>query len=227
MARVQDPHKNNIQSDIMSAWQAIEFGVVDQNNRDREKYWTHWKAYTRCFKVDPFLQNIDNSEKMVIITAFAARVRSGCYGKGKVVRVSTVKKALAAIAKTIELAGEPSPIHKAEKAYKVPVARLIEGYTRQDPPSTPQLALPVTVVNHMHKLAYRSWNSIKRATSDLATIAFYYLLRTGEYTKPKLILTDGKTKRRTRIIRGVARTCSRGKRVADSYKGKEGKDYFV
>ena len=64
---------------------------------------------------------------MVIITAFAARVRTGFYGHGRQVTVQTVKLALSSISKTIELAGQRSPIYKADEAYKVPVARLVEG----------------------------------------------------------------------------------------------------
>ena len=141
MERVQPSQQNQIKSHILSAWQAIENGVVDQNNRDRQKYWNHWKDFTKLFRVDPYLENCTSPEKIIIITAFAARVRTGCYGKGNTVRVPTVSKALAAISTTIEMGGQTLPIYKTEKAYKVPVARLIEGFKQQDPPSTPQLHL--------------------------------------------------------------------------------------
>ena len=106
-----------------------------------------------------------------------------------------MSKALAAISTTIEMGGQPSPIYKTEKNYKVPVAQLIEGFKREDPPSTPQLAVPVSVPNQCFTLAYRTKNEYLRAQGDLAIIAYYYLLRTGEYTKPKTKIIDGKTKR--------------------------------
>ena len=78
------------------------------------------------------------------------------------------------------------------------MARLLEGYRREDPPSTPQLAVPVAVPEACFKIAYQTNNPINHAVGDLALIAFYYLLRVGEYTKPKLRVINGKTKRATR-----------------------------
>ena len=154
MERVHPSQKLRIKDNILSAWEAIENGVVDRNNRTREKYWNHWKDFTKIFKVDPYLEKCSSPQQIIIITAFAARVRTGCYGKGHTVRVPTVSKALAAISTTIEMGGQPLPIYKTEKAYKVPVARLIEGFKREDPPSTPQLAIPVKVPNQCYTLAY-------------------------------------------------------------------------
>ena len=184
----------------MSAWEAINNGVVDDNNKTREKFWQHWKDYTALFRVDPYLSKCTNVQQIIIITAFAARVRTGYYGKGSTVRVPSVTKALAAISKTIELAGEPSPLYKAEKTYKTPVARLIEGYRREDPPATPQLALPVKVPQECQNCGFRSQHPFKIAVGDLAIIAFYYLLRVGEYTKPRTYTKNGETKRATRTV---------------------------
>ena len=78
------------------------------------------------------------------------------------------------------------------------MARQLEGYRREDPPSTPQLAVPVAVPEECFKLAYTSNDPLNNAVGDLALIAFYYLLRVGEYTKPKLRVINGKTKRATR-----------------------------
>ena len=184
MARVQNTKKACIKSDIVSAWEAIDNGVVDDNNRTREKYWQHWVEYTAIFKTSPYLEQLSSTEQCIIITAFATRVRTGSYGKGSVVRVPTVTKALAAISKTIELAGEQSPIYKSEKVYKLLVARLIEGFRREDPPSTPQLAVPVKVPEMCREIGYRSNNDFLRTIGDLSLIAFDYLLIVGEYTKP-------------------------------------------
>ena len=158
-----------------------------QNTKTREKYWNHWRAYTKLFNKDPFLTNCTKTEQIIITTAFAARVRSGFYGKGKQVTVQTVTQALSAISKTCELVGEPSPILQTEKTYKVPVAWLVEGFRREDPPSTPQLAIPVTVPEQCLISGYKSDSNKQKAIGDLAIISFYYLLRVGEYTNPKYI----------------------------------------
>ena len=76
----------------------------------------------------------------------------------------------------------------------------VEGWRREDPPTILQLAVPVTVPTHMTEEAYDSKHSSTafiRAVADLALIAFYYLLRVGEYTKPRFILHNSKKVRAT------------------------------
>ena len=152
------------------------------------------------FKVDPHLANCSsNIERNIILTAFAARVRTGFYGRGRQITVGEVAKALAAISKTIELAGETSPVYRAHNKYTLPVERLIEGYRRADPPAVPQLALPVKVPRHILKQSTTGTNK-EKTIAELGVIAFYYLLRVGEYTHPRTVTRNGTTKKTTRTV---------------------------
>ena len=184
--------------DILSAWQTIGNGVVDENSRTRIKYWNHWITYTGRFNKDKFLEGCTTQQQNIIVTAFAARVRTGYYGLGNQVKAKSVADALSAVAKTFELAGKPSPIHQAHETYTTPVARLMEGFRREDPPPVPQLAVPLSVPEHMVTTGLASKCTKTQAIGDLATIAFYYLLRVGEYTKPRMTTRNGITKRATR-----------------------------
>ena len=122
--------------------------------------------------MDPFLANCTDIQQIIIITAFAARVGTGHYGKGHTVQVPTVTKALPSISKTIKLAGEQSP----------------------------QLALPIIVPEECQNAGERTHNPFKQTIGDLAIIAFYYLLRVGEYTKPRMRVINGKEKRVARTV---------------------------
>ena len=186
----------------MRAWGAIDNGVTAQTAKTRQKYWHHWKTYVGQWKQDCFLENNTEIERGIILTAFAARVRSGFYGRGTQVKVPTVQEALAAISKTAELAGKPSPVYKYEENYILPVQRCIEGMRRNDPPSIPQLAVPISVPLQCYKYAYEqsTISYREKATADLALIAFFYLLRVGEYTSPRKILRNNRLIRTTRTI---------------------------
>jgi hypothetical protein len=70
---------------------------------------------------------------------------------------------------------------------------MIEGYRRQDPPPKPKLAVPVQVATTAAKAATLTTNPLEQAINDLVNIAFYFLLRVGEYTYVS-------TKKRTRTI---------------------------
>lgn len=168
---------------------------MDQNAKTRQKYWTHWCHYTATFNKTPFLSQCSNLDKSIIITAFAARVRSGYYGRKHRVKVQTVTDALSAITKTFELAGEQSPILQAPGTYITPVARLVEGFRREDPPPVAQIAVPISIPIECLRLGYLSTSSKQQALGDLTVIAFFYLLRVGEYTitnnKPTHKITSG------------------------------------
>ena len=53
------------------------------------------------------------------------------------------------------------------------------------------MAIPVEVPEAAIKLGYLTTNARKRATADPTNIAFYYLLCSGEYTKPIKVKQNG------------------------------------
>ena len=77
---------------------------------------------------------------------------------------------------------------------------MVEGFRREDPPATPQLAVPIAVPNQCLRMAQSSKDQGVITTAHLIVIAFYYLLRVGEYTKPKFIYRQGKKRRATRTV---------------------------
>ena len=173
---------------------------MEKTTRAREKYWLHWSRYAKSVGIDPLLENTDPLIRDIVLTAFAARVRTGHYGRGNEIRVSGVTEALSAISKTIELAGYKSPIYRSPNVYNLSIQRLVEGYRREDPPSVPQLAVPVIVPENMAQRAHQSTCPLLQAIADLAIIAFYYLLRVGEYTIAKTVVRNGRTIRTTRTV---------------------------
>jgi hypothetical protein len=71
---------------------------------------------------------------------------------------------------------------------------------RNDPPSIPQLAVPITVPIQCFNTANISTSNRAKATADLALIAFFYLLRVGEYTAPRTVKRNNTWVRTTRTI---------------------------
>ena len=80
------------------------------------------------------------------------------------------------------------------------MGRLVEGLKQEDPPATPQLAIPVAVPEQVLSMAMKQEKNKAKAVGDLALIAFYYLLRMGEYTQPKFVTVEGKKVRATRTV---------------------------
>ena len=65
----------------------------------------------------------------------------------------------------------------------------LKKYTREDPATMPQLAVPVTIteaaLRHDNNTSHRNRRNARvEVIGDLVCIAFYYLLQVGEYTNP-------------------------------------------
>eukprot|EP00957_Ditylum_brightwellii_P071281 5418852-Ditylum_brightwellii.AAC.1 len=163
----------------------------------REKYWRHWQQYAKRWNKDSFLDNASELKQGIIITAFAARVRTGIYSRGHQVSVSSITGALSTISKTIQLAQKHSPVYREDQKYILPVEKCVKGIQRQDPLSIPQLAVPVSVPIECHRMAYAAKNIGVQAAADLALVAFYFLLRVGEYMLPHKVKQNGVWKQAT------------------------------
>ena len=134
--------------------------------------------------MDPYLQGVGYVTRVRILTGVAARVRRGCYGRGKRVQTSTVTSAVTAIGQEISLAVEFNPTKITSSDKLLPrLQQMYDGWRKEDPPTVKMLPVesdvPELLVTRVRGL---SATSFERAVGDLMMIAFYYLMRVGEYT---------------------------------------------
>jgi hypothetical protein len=118
--------------------------------------------------------------------AFAVTIRQGFYGRGAQVQCSTVTSAITAVGQTIAMATgvNPTKVTGSEKfLILIQLQIQLAGYTKEDPPTRKKLPVEADVPELLIDMAYTNKeDSFAQATADLALIAFYYLLRIGEYT---------------------------------------------
>jgi hypothetical protein len=124
--------------------------------------------------------------KQTYFLAFAARVRTGVFGNAVQVGHQTVEKALRHVAQTLLLAGYDDPGQTyGSKELDLPFRRLLKAYKNKDPAPQPQLAIPVATIERAAAYYQTPTSALIRATADLTAIAFFFLLRVGEYTMPE------------------------------------------
>ncbi len=113
-----------------------------------------------------------------------ARVRTGYYGKGKQVKNCTVSTALTAIGQTIALACNTNPTKISGSEKLLPRLQImLDGYGKEEPVTIKKLPVQLDVPELLVTMAYNCSGTVKdKAVADLTMIAFYYLLRVGEYT---------------------------------------------
>jgi hypothetical protein len=59
---------------------------------------------------------------------------------------------------------------------------MLRSFTKDDPPPNRVKPVPIQVLRHIAYLAYRSRDPLLTATADMIILAFFFLLRPGEYT---------------------------------------------
>jgi hypothetical protein len=172
-----------LQRDLDAAWAAI--GVATVDDKERSKSWQDWRRYAIAASADPYLRGLDRSGKQNLLIAFAARVRTGLYGKGRQVGHQSVEKALRHVAQTLQLAGYDDPRKTyGSKELDLPFRHLLKSYKDVDPAPKPQLALPVLVIQTALSRYEPHHSPRDQAISDLLCMAFFFLPRVGEYTMP-------------------------------------------
>lgn len=145
---------------------------------ERERYWRAWQTHCSLYP------HGGDTVKTDQLLTFAVAVREGQYGLGNPVKVQSVERALRHVAQRLVLDGHPDPRRSspAQQTLDLPIARLLKKYRDEDPPAEPKLAIPISTLTAIAS-NYR-WNAHLDATADLVIVAFFYLLRVGEYTTP-------------------------------------------
>ena len=190
MAGVPAQSKFNIKDHVRAGTQAIRNGVVEKTEATRRKYWRAWSEYAKEAGISRYLtpppKQLSQTERYVI-RGFLECVRRGTFGHRRQVSAQTVRQAIRGIAKTTELDGRgPSPLHIDPKRYIAVVEEQVNCYSADDPPPDQKIAVPVSVPNWLYKLGLMATTNIEyhTAVGELTLIAFYFLLRVGEYTPP-------------------------------------------
>ena len=177
--------RDRYESDFRVADTGFYNGRVATTTTKRNLLWTYWTYYVRPLGMDPFLQNTPYTTQIRTISGFAGRVRTGYYGRGRQISAASVNTAITAVGTTISLATgfNPTKMRGAQDKLVPRLAQMLLGFKKEDPPTIKKLPIEVDIPEYISLCSLRPAASERtKATADLITIAFYYLLRVGEYT---------------------------------------------
>ncbi len=176
--------RDRYKSDFYLADEGFYRGRLEKTSSKRETHWRRWSSYVLPLGLDPYLQETPYTLRIRALSGFAARVRSGTYGRGKQVGVGTVTSALTAVGTTIALARGINPTKLDTTDKLVPrLAQMLTGWRKLDPPTLKKLPVAIDIPEFLAALGTsQGANALDQAIEDLVLVAFYYLLRVGEYT---------------------------------------------
>ena len=188
MANVPAEYKDILKNLSLAADAGIRNSRLEETSRVSDKYWRHWVKLARIMELDPYLdpRAVSYNERVRALTIFGAAVRQGLYGNGKQTASGTVSTAISAIGQEIAMAGgsdfNPVKISGTDK-FLHPIDRMLKGFKNDDPATVKKLPIEVDVAEYLvDGAADEVATARERRVADLTLVAFYYLLRVGEYT---------------------------------------------
>jgi hypothetical protein len=150
----------------------------------RARYWKAWLEHCRLYPDNHRGNGIPPANIDDMFFTFAVAVREGKFGLGRQVKVQSVAVALRSVAQKYVLDGHPDPrrASPAQHALDLPIACILKRFDDEDPAPKPKLTVPVSTITAIAT----KYNFTKHhaAVADMVVIAFFYLLRVGEYTLP-------------------------------------------
>lgn len=161
----------------------LRSAVVPGRAQSSDVHWDVWLQFCASLGIDPFLRT--TTDPIPLLQVFAARYRSGIIAPShRPVRSRTVEDALRSVGSSLTSMGAPDPRLDRHGSIDRRLHRLLQAYTRSDSPPSRVKPVPVRLLFAVTTLAFHptTGTPASQATADMAIIAFFFLLRPGEYT---------------------------------------------
>jgi hypothetical protein len=182
LATLPPAKANALRTDLGTVDERIRSGVTHQRAKAMDNHWSRWDAFCLEHNIDPYLRNW--ADPVPIIQVFGERYRDGRLAPLKnAVKARTVEDALRAIGQAHARLGAPDPRKDSHGGIDFRIQRQISSYKKVDRPPRRVKPIPIIIILYILAQAYddrRSESDL--AVADMIVIAFFFLLRPGEYT---------------------------------------------
>jgi hypothetical protein len=163
------------------AQQIVAQGVHRSRATSSDTHWSTWVQFCADLQVDPTLADV--RDPVPVLQVFALRYRTGTCSPSKLpVRSRTVEDALRSVGQTFACLGSPDPRLSSPGHVDHRLKRMLQAFHKQDPPPHRVKPLPLPIIQHIAATAHASTDVALQAIADMIILAFFFLLRPGEYT---------------------------------------------
>jgi hypothetical protein len=166
--------------DVYRVCQAqVAAGVHRSRSRADRTAWRKWTEHCQWLHVPTDLAGV--SDPVIILQLFAERVRSGVLAaSGRRIKKRSVEQCLRSVAQIFASVGAADP--RVDRLGRVDfrLRRQLAAYAKEDPAPTRVRPVPLQLLHRLFD-QHRAGSDRERAIADLASIAFFFLLRPGEY----------------------------------------------
>ena len=132
--------------------------------------------------VGPRSLSLSRQRPRTVLQVFLLRVRKGDLAKHRdAVHARTAEDYLRHVGQTFQRVGAPDPRKKGD-SIDFCLTCMIAAFKKADPPPHRVKPIPIKVIRSIAGIARLSSCTFSIAVADMIMIAFFYLLRPGEYT---------------------------------------------
>lgn len=144
--------------------------------------WRLWETFCASLGLPPLLEHLSRHARVTLLQLFAQRYRQGHLSPSRrPVRARTVEDALRTVAQTFTRVGADDPRLTPLGDLDFRLASLLRAWQRTDEPPTRTKPIPLHVVSMAHQLVLAPGTASAHALADCLVLAYYFLLRPGEY----------------------------------------------
>ena len=171
-----------LRADLGLVNQAVRAGVVPGRAAAADRHWQQWLAFAASVNVDPWLHSV--LDPIPLLQVFAARYRDGRLAPSHgPVRSRTVEDAVRSVGQTFARVGAKDVRKDALGGIDFRLQRQLRAYAKADPAPARVKPIPIQLLFYALSAAHAAPHAdAMLAIADMAVIAFYFLLRPGEYT---------------------------------------------
>jgi hypothetical protein len=162
----------------------VSEGVVPSRSQAASNHWILWQNFCDDFNLDSTLVSYD--DPVPILQVFAYLFRNGVINaSGRKVRARSVEDATRSIGQAFAAVGARDPRLNSFGKMDFRLNRMWKAYKKQDPPPNRVKPIPVPILQHILAVALLAASVAAIAVADMICLAFFFLLRPGEYTGTK------------------------------------------
>ena len=187
--------------DLAAATFAIRTeSVTAGTNQKTATAWRRWTSYLRSIDVvdDNFLESFSVDQRLQIVLAFAAAMRGARFSPGYTrIKEGSVHSTVDYVAQVFRANNRRDPRLDSSDVKSFLLSRLLRAYRNTDPDVKHQKAVPVSLI----RLVLSSASSpFEFFNAHLLIVAFFFAMRSCEYTKVSQSEIHPEASRRTKLL---------------------------
>lgn len=173
--------------DYRAVQETIQSGVVPSRANKVANTWKLWMDFCTTHNINPWFPT--TSDPLPYLQIFGQRYREGKLTPGNhPVRAGTTADAIRMVGQTYkQLGSRDFRLDRFTGQLDFRLQRQQRSFEKQDPAPSRVKPIPLQLVQHVVTTAYEPGQACEaiKSTADMVCIAFFYLLRPGEYTYTK------------------------------------------